>query len=93
MPDIALSLQAPDGARARHVETLVQQALGEKGSVQLGDIPDVALPGAAATPGFVVTGIIMCDEPESEMLELITAKLVDYDVDIDESPDRGPSCP
>jgi hypothetical protein len=41
--------------------------------------------GAAETPGFVVTGIIVCDEPEFEMLELIAAELVDYHVDIDES--------
>jgi hypothetical protein len=79
MPDIALLLQAPDGAWAAHIETLVQQALGEKGSVQFGDIPRAALPGAAETPGFVVTGIIVCDEPESEMLDRITAKLVDID--------------
>lgn len=43
------------------------------------------MPNSTSAPGFVVSGIAVCDEPEDEMLRLIMAKLVDYDVETDAS--------
>lgn len=84
MADFALLFDAPDRGWAEHVERLIQQGLGERGSVNVG-LPGETLPNSASAPGFVVTGVAVCDEPEPEMLELITAKLVDYDVEVDDS--------
>jgi hypothetical protein len=84
MADFALLFEAPDRGWAEHVERLIQQGLGEKGSVSV-NLPGESLPNSPAAPGFVVSGMAVCDEPEDKMLELITAKLVDYDVDIKSS--------
>lgn len=48
-------------------------------------LPGESLPSSSAAPGYVVTGVAVCDEPESEMLDLILAKLVDYDVEVGSS--------
>ena len=50
-----------------------------RGSVTLG-LPGQQLPDSPPAPSYVVTGMAVCDEPEDEMLDLITSKLVDYDV-------------
>lgn len=75
---------APDRSWAEHVSQLIQQGLGERGSVSVG-LPGESLPDSLATPGYVVTGVAVCDEPEDAMLNLILAKLADYDVDVDTS--------
>jgi len=80
MPDFALLLDAPDRNWALHVESLIQKALGERGSVTLG-LPGERLPSAPGAPRYVVTGLAVCDEPEEEMLAAIRAALVDYDVE------------
>jgi len=77
MPDFPLLLDAPDRNRAQHVESLIQKALGERGSVTLGE----RLPSAPGAPRYVVTGLAVCDEPEAEMLAAIRAALVDYEVE------------
>lgn len=77
MADFPLLLEAPTREWAQHVQSLMQQGLGQRGTVQLG-LPGESLTGAPA--GYTVTGTAVCDEPEEEMLELITSKLVDYDV-------------
>lgn len=79
MADFPLLLKAPDRAWAEQVGALMQQGLGDRGSVQL-DLPPEEEPGAPATPGYSVTGIAVCDEPEHEMLSLLTSKLADYEV-------------
>jgi hypothetical protein len=84
MVDFALLFEAPDRTWAEHVQRLIQQGLGEKGSVSI-NLPGEALPNSPASPGFVVSGVAVCDEPEHAMLEMITAKLVDYDVKINSS--------
>jgi hypothetical protein len=45
MPDFPLLLDAPDRHWAQHVESLIQKALGERGSVTLG-LPGERLPSA-----------------------------------------------
>jgi hypothetical protein len=80
MAEFPLVLEAPDRGWAEHVQKLMQDALGVRGSVTLG-LPGEALPGSPPAPGYVVTGIAVCDEPEDEMIELLTSKLVDYDVE------------
>lgn len=45
-------------------------------------LPGEPLPSSPPPPGYVVTGVAVCDEPESEMLDLILAKLVDYDGEV-----------
>jgi hypothetical protein len=83
MADFPLLLHAPDRNWALHVESLIQKALGERGSVTLG-LPGERLPsapGAPGAPGYVVRGIAVCDEPEEEMLALIRTALVDYEVE------------
>lgn len=79
MPDFSLLLDAPDRAWAEHVRTVIQNALGERGSVTLG-LPGEPLPDAPGSPGYVVTGVVVCDEPEDEMLAVVKAALVDYSV-------------
>lgn len=79
MADFALLLDAPDRAWAEHVQTLIQTALGIRGSVSLG-LPGERLPDSVAAPACVITGIAVCDEPSDEMLAVITGPLVDYDV-------------
>lgn len=81
MTDFALLLEAPDWAWADHVQSLMQRALGVRGSVSLG-LPGEQLPDAPAVPGYIVTGVAVFDEPSDEMLALITTPLVDYDVTI-----------
>jgi len=83
MADFPLLLKAPNRAWAEHVGDLMQQGLGEHGSVQL-NLPLEEDPDAPSTPGYDVTGIAVCDEPEDEMLQLITSKLGDYQVDTSE---------
>lgn len=85
MPEFPLLLEAPDRGWAEHVQTLIQTALGERGSVTLG-LPGERLPDAPATPGYVVTGLVVCDEPEDEMLTAIRSALVDYEVDEQPAP-------
>jgi hypothetical protein len=80
MPDVPLLLDAPDRHWAAHVESLIQKALGERGSVSLG-LPGERLPSAPGTPRYVVTGMAVCDEPEEEILAAIRDALVDYDVE------------
>ena len=75
-----LLLDAPDRNWALHVESLIQKALGERGSVTLG-LPGERLPSAPGAPRYVVTGMAVCDEPEEEMLALIRSALVDYEVE------------
>jgi hypothetical protein len=80
MADLPLLLDAPDRNWALHVESLIQKALGERGSVTLG-LPGERLPSAPGAPRYVVTGLAVCDEPEQEMLAAIRAVLVDYEVE------------
>lgn len=80
MADFALLLEAPDNSWAEHVRHLMQRALGSHGSVSLGTAGDRP-PDAPAPPGFVVTGVAVCDEPADEMLVLLTEALVDYEVE------------
>jgi hypothetical protein len=80
MADFPLLLDAPDRNWALHVESLIQKALGERGSVTLG-LPGERLPSAPGAPRYVVTGIAVCNEPAEEMLTAIRAALVDYAVE------------
>ena len=85
MADFALRLEAPDRAWAEHVAALIQQGLGERGSVSVG-LPGERLPDSPPAPGYVVTGVIVCNEPEDEMRRVILEKLVDYDVEVGPAP-------
>jgi hypothetical protein len=81
MADFPLLLDAPDRHWALHVESLIQKALGERGSVTLG-LPGERLPSAPGAPRYVMTGLVAaCDEPEEEILTAIRAALVDYEVE------------
>jgi hypothetical protein len=80
MPDFPLLFDAPDRQWAEFVRTLIQKALGQRGSVTLG-LPGESLPNAPGAPGYVVAGLVVCDEPEDEMLAAIRSALVDYDVE------------
>ncbi len=80
MADFPLLLDAPDRHWAQQVESLIQQALGERGSVSLG-LPGERLPSAPSAPRYVVTGLAVCEEPEAEVLAAIRAALADYDVE------------
>jgi hypothetical protein len=80
MADFPILLDAPDRHWALHVESLIQKALGERGSVNLG-LPGERLPSAPGAPRYVVTGLAVCDEPEDEVLAAIRAGLVDYEVE------------
>lgn len=85
MPDFSLLLDAPDRQWAEHVRSLIQSALGDRGSVTLG-LPGERLPEAPGSPGYVVTGVVVCDEPEDEMLATIKAALVDYSIEDQPAP-------
>jgi hypothetical protein len=85
VPDFPLLLDAPDREWAEHVRTLIQWALGQRGSVTLG-LPGERLPDAAGAPGYVITGLVVCDEPADEMLSVIRSALVDYDVEEQPAP-------
>lgn len=80
MADFALFLDAPNRDWAARVEALIQQALGDHGSVSM-QLPGESLPNSPSTPGYVVTGIAVCDEPAEAMLALITSNLLDYEVE------------
>jgi len=55
MPEFALLLDAPGREWARHIEALIQKALGERGSVTLG-LPGERPPSAPGARRYVVTG-------------------------------------
>jgi len=80
MADFPLLLDSPDRNWAQHVESLIQKAPGERGSVTLG-LPGERLPSAPGAPRYVVTGLAECDEPEDEVLAAIRNALVDYEVE------------
>jgi len=80
MADFPLLLDAPERSWVLRVESLIQKALGERGSVTLG-LPGERLPSAPGAPRYVVTGIAVCREPQEETLALIRAALVDYEVE------------
>lgn len=80
MADFPLIVDAPNREWAQHVESVLQIALGDRGSVTLNQ-PGERLPDSPGGPGYVVTGIAVCDEPETEMLAIIDAALVDHDVE------------
>src|SRR4051794_9436148 len=80
MADFPLQLEAPDRGWAEHVATLIQRALGERGSVSIGAPPE-ALPDHVPPVGYLVTGVAVCDEPADDMLALIRPALVDYEVE------------
>jgi hypothetical protein len=80
MADFPLLLDAPDRNWALHVESLIQKALGVRGSITLG-VPGERLPSSPGAPRYVVTGIAVCDEPAENMLAAIRGALVDYDVE------------
>jgi len=80
MADLPLLLDAPDRNWALDVESLIQKALGERGSVTLG-LPGERLPSAPGAPRYVVTGLAVGDEPEEQMLAAIRAALADYEVE------------
>jgi hypothetical protein len=80
MGDFPLLLDAPDRQWAQHIESLIQKAVGERGTVTLG-LPGERLPSAPGAPRYVVTGLVVCDEAEEEMLAAIRAALVDYEVE------------
>ena len=85
MPEFPLLLDAPDREWAEHVRSLIQTALGQRGSVTLG-LPGERLPNAPAAPGYVLTGVVVCDEPEDQMLSAIRSALIDYDVEEQPAP-------
>ena len=63
--DFPLRLDAPDRDWALHVESLIQKALGERGSDTLG-LPGERLPSAPGAPRYVVTGLAVCEEARAE---------------------------
>jgi len=79
MPEITLRLDAPDREWADHVRALIQDALDEHGSVHF-ELPPEPVEGGIDAPGFAVTGIVICDEPLSDHVTAIKAKLIDYKV-------------
>jgi hypothetical protein len=84
MADILLHLIAADRSWALQVQNLIQRGLEEKGSVSLDLPPDGGEPGQSEGPGYVVTGIAVCDEPLDERLDTIKLALLDYSVVVDE---------
>jgi beta-phosphoglucomutase-like phosphatase (HAD superfamily) len=69
-----------DGVLVDSRESLIQKALGERGSVTLG-LPGERLPSPPGAPRYVVTGLAVCNEPAEEMLAAIRRALVDFDVE------------
>ncbi len=78
MADFAFQIEAPDAEWAELVRSRVQRALGERGSIQLGR-PGERLENAPAAPGYVVTGMAVCDEPSDEMRNVIRSALAGYE--------------
>jgi hypothetical protein len=60
MADFAHLFEAPDRACAEHVERLIQRGLDEQGSVSV-NLPGESLPNSPAAPGFVVSGMAVCE--------------------------------
>jgi len=52
MGDFPLLLDAPDRQWAQHIESLIQKAVGERGTVALG-LPGERLPSAPGAPRYV----------------------------------------
>jgi hypothetical protein len=80
MADFSLLLEAPDREWAKDVESLIQRALGGRGSVTLGVLGEGLADPPEASACFV-TGVAVCDEPKDEMLAIITSALVDFDIE------------
>ena len=85
MADFPLLLEAPDRGWAEHVRSLIQRALSSRGSVSIDLPPETPADGVVA-PAYNVSGIVVCDEPAGEMLELIKSALVDYEIDEEAAP-------
>jgi len=73
MPGFPLQLDAPDRHWAQHVESLIQKALGERGSVTLG-LPGERLPSAPEAPRYVVTGLAVCEQTLEEYAARVYAE-------------------
>jgi hypothetical protein len=80
MTDVLFTLEAPDRSWAAHVRQLIQDALGDRGSLQL-ELPPPSQPGDVEPPGFLLAGIAVCDEPPEEIHALIKAALRAFSVD------------
>jgi hypothetical protein len=80
MADLCLLLEAPDREWANHVESLIQRALGGRGSLTLGVLGE-GLADAPEASACFVTGVAVCDEPKDVMLAIITSALLDFEVE------------
>jgi hypothetical protein len=66
--DVHLQLEAPDRGWAERVRGVIEDALGERGTVEL-ELPDESPNGSNS--GYIVTGVAVCDLPETEALDEI----------------------
>ena len=66
--DVLLQMEAPSRAWAERVATVIEEALGDHGTVHL------ALPGESSpnsNSGYIVSGFATCDLPETEALDTL----------------------
>ena len=80
MAELSLLLEAPDREWAKHVESLIQRALGRRGSAALAVVGE-GLEDPPETSTCFVTGVAVCDEPTDRMFAMITSVLLDFDVE------------
>jgi hypothetical protein len=78
--DLSLLLQAPDLRWAERVESLIRRALGEEAGVTIGILGE-ELAGPSESPAWFLTGIVGCDQPERQILAIITSALAGCDVE------------
>lgn len=81
MADVILRIETPTPAWAEEVRDLLQRTLnppGEsttRGSVSIADIPPELPATAVHPPGFIVRGVVVCDDPEEDAVTMLTAAL------------------
>jgi hypothetical protein len=80
MAQISLRLEAPNGAWASQVESLIRQVLGTGGSLTLAPLPDALWDMTEASWGFL-TGLAECDTSKGQMVTRVTAALRDFEVE------------
>jgi hypothetical protein len=80
MADFSLLLEAPDRQWAGHIEALIHQALGERGSLRLGVLGE-GLQERPVSSGCFVTGVVVCDGSDDEILPILMSALNDFEVE------------
>jgi hypothetical protein len=79
MPDITVQMTVDGREQAAMIRDRIQRGLQDRGSIQMGAEPG-SLPGHHRGPSFVLTGVIVCDEPASDAVAVVRRVLPEFEV-------------